>query len=164
VSDSLDIFDEQNEVTQRRPGWFVAAASLVLAGIIVAVAVIIPSLVAHSAKPDAPSLAQVAAETAIAFDASSTVVSAKYQRGSGVFVADYVVAIPAETNPLFDSPYLETAASDVRLPDGFLPSTYWIATGESGRLTADAVVGRTSDGRVAIVVHLVRELDDEGTG
>jgi hypothetical protein len=162
VSDSLDIFDEQNEVAQRRPGWFVAAASLVLAGIIVAVAVIIPSLLAHSAKPDAPSLAQVAVETAIAFDASSTVVSTKYQRGSDVFVADYVVAIPAETNPLVDSPYLETAASDIRLPDGFLPSAYWIATGDSGRLTADAVLGRTADGRVAIVVHLVQELDDEG--
>jgi len=182
ASDDLDVLTVEQDVdgsAATGPGWLRVLLTLIGAGVLAAIVIVIISAVLTADQPTATygpaldevcggeascsdlSLAQVNQLVALELPEGTEIITSRYEEGAESILVEARVALPeGAANPYDGSPYFEVDESKatVVFPAGINIETYYAATGELGALNAEGILGTDGDGRSIVAVHLVRTL------
>lgn len=162
--DDLDLFADESDVESRTPSLGRVLLTLVGAGVLVAIVVVVLATLATAGRPEAETLcggapsctdlsvAHVSQLTALDLPDNATVVESRYESSAEQILVEATVELPADAvNPFDDSSYFVVDSTPLELPAGSDPFGYYAATGELGALTADGALVETNTGQTVVV-------------
>lgn len=168
--EGFELFDDEQDVEVRTPTIAKVLLTLVGAGIVAAIVVIVLANVVTFGRPDPETLCdgaascsdltveQVSSLTALELPANADVVSSSYDSTSERILIEATVELPVgSANPFDGSSYFEVDESELDLAANLTPVAFYAATGELGALVADGVLADDGFSEL-VIVRVVRSL------